>query len=213
MVEGPAREVAPALMWRHVVQERLRLLFPPGARVLNLGSGCGADALFLASCGVTVLGLDARADKVHSARRAATAAGARVRFEVRGADALRLEDGIFDGVFSGFGVLDQTLLPALGRTLPAALRPGSPVLLSLAAPRPAVARYGARARAQRLLGREFTWSAGFGLGVVLPGPEQSAWAASHPQAFGILAALDRLVRRWPVTRDLGHHLVLDGRRR
>jgi precorrin-6B methylase 2 len=215
MAEGAASEDAPALMLRHVFQERLRALFRPGARVLNLGSGCGADALWLAACGVSVLGLEPSADKVQRARReaAAAAAGARVRFEARGPEELRLEDGAFDGAFSGFGALEGAALPAVGRALSAALRPGSPVLLSVTAPRPAVARYGARERAQRLLGEEFTWSAGFGLGVLVPAPAQGAWATRHPQAFGVLTALDRLVRRWPVVRDLGKHLVLDGARR
>jgi hypothetical protein len=136
-----------------------------------------------------------------------------VRFEARGPDELRLEDGVFDGAFSGPGALDGAALPAVGRALSAALRPGSRVLLSITAPHPAAARYGARAGAQRLLGSEFTWSAGFGLGVLVPAPAQGGWATRHPQAFGALAALDRLVRRWPVARDLGDHLVLDGARR
>jgi hypothetical protein len=215
MADAAPSEDAPGLMLRHVFQERLRALFRPGARVLNLGSGCGADALCLASSGVSVFGLEPSAAKVQRARRAAAAAaaGARVRFEERGPEQLRLEDGAFDGAFSGFGALDEAALPAVGRALSAALRPGSPVLLSVTAPRPALARYGARARAQRLLGGEFTWSSGFGLGVLVPGPAHGAWATRHPQAFGVLTALDRLVRRWPVARDLGAHLVLDGARR
>jgi hypothetical protein len=37
--------------------------------------------------------------------------------------------------------------------------------------------------------------------------------ADHPQAFGLLAALERAVRRWPGLRQLGDLSVLEGRRR
>jgi hypothetical protein len=44
-------------------------------------------------------------------------------------------------------------------------------------------------------------------------PAQGQWAADHPQTFGVLAALERGVRRWPGLRQLGDASVLEGRRR
>jgi hypothetical protein len=35
----------------------------------------------------------------------------------------------------------------------------------------------------------------------------------HPQAFGVLAALEGCLRGWPLLRDLGDHYVLEGARR
>jgi SAM-dependent methyltransferase len=203
------------LIFRYVFQERLRALFRPGSRVLELGCGPGTNALLLASCGVSVLGLDASPAMVRHARRRAALAGAgsRVRFEARQPQELRVEDGAFDGACSGFGALDGAALPPVGSALAAVLRAGAPVVLSLTAPHAAVARYRARRKAQRLLGPDFGWSPGFGLGVLLPGPAHGAWAARHPQVFGALAAMEGLVRRWPVLRDLGGYLVLEGARR
>jgi hypothetical protein len=203
-----------ALIFRYVFQERMRALFRPGSRVLNLGSGCGLDALALAAGGVSVLGLDPSRQATQRARRKALAAGvgSLVRFEVRRPHELRVEDGAFDGACAGFGALDGADLTAVGRAVSAVLRPGAPVLLSLTAPRPAVARYRSRQQAQDRLGPDFEWSAGFGLGVLLPGLAHGAWATRHPQAFGVLAALDRLVRDWPILRDFGDHLVLEGSR-
>jgi SAM-dependent methyltransferase len=216
MAEPGAEAASPsALVFRHVLQERLRELFRPGARVLNLGCGAGDDAVLLAARGVSVLGFDLSAGAVQQARRRALAAGvgSRARFEVRMPHALRLEDGVFDGAFAGPGALERAELPALGRALAAALRDEAPVLLSVAAPRPAAARYGARAADQRRLGPAFTWSRGFGLGVFVPAPARDGWAPRHPHAFAVLAALESVVREWPVLRDLGGHLVLEGARR
>ncbi len=216
MAEPAAEAAGPsALVFRHVLQQRLRALFRPGARVLNLGCGTGDDALPLAAQGVSVLGFDLSPAAVQQARRRALAAGvgSRARFEVRLGHAQRVEDGVFDGAFSGLGALERSDLPALGRALSAALRTDAPVLLSVAAPRPAVARYGAREIDERSLGPDFAWSGGFGLGIVVPGEPRDGWPTRRPQAFAVLAAMEGLVRAWPVLRDLGDHLVLEGTRR
>jgi SAM-dependent methyltransferase len=217
MAEAPASSTpGPAtLLFRHVLQERMRARFRPGIRVLNLGCGAGEDALWLASIGTSVLGLDPSLGRVQQARRAAAAAGtgSRVRFEVRRAHELRLEDGTFDAAFVAPGALDGTELGALRQPLAAVLRAGAPVLVSVPAPRPAVARLGARQRAQETLGLEFTWRRGFGLGIVLARDTSEAWAAARPQAFAVLAMLERAARDAAFLRDLGDHLVLAGMRR
>ena len=217
MVEqaGEAAAGPASLLFRYLLQERMRERFRPGLRILDLGCGTGDDALWLASIGASVLGLDTSADAVQQARRAAAAAGlgTRVRFEVRRPDELRLQDGSFGGAYAAPGALDSADLSALARPLAAVLREGASVLVTVPAPRPAVARLGARGRAQRSLGAEFVWRRGFGVGVVLAARTPETWAAAHPQTFATLAVLERLVRAAPVLRDLGDHLVLDGARR
>jgi hypothetical protein len=69
------------------------------------------------------------------------------------------------------------------------------------------------AEVRSALGAAFEWTDSYALGVLLPGPDQEGWAADHPQAFGLLAALERAVRRWPGLRHLGDLSVLEGRRR
>jgi hypothetical protein len=121
------------------------------------------------------------------------------------------EAAAFDGAYAGPGALDGADLDAVGRALAAALRPGAPVLLCVRR-RPGTGRLALRdARAR--LGRGVAWSAGFGLGVLVPGESGDEWARRHPQVFGILAALEGIVRRWPVLRGLGDYAVLEGSRR
>jgi SAM-dependent methyltransferase len=216
MAEAPASPTPGpvTLLFRHVLQERMRARLRPGIRVLNLGCGAGEDALWLASTGASVLGLDASPALVERARGAAAAAGAegRVRFEARCAHELRDEDGTFDAALVAARALDGIELDVLRQPLAAVLRAGAPVLVSVPAPRPAAARLGARQRAQDALGPQFTWGRGFGLGIVLACDVAEAWAAGRPQAFAALAMLERAVRDAPFLRDLGDHLVLDGTR-
>jgi hypothetical protein len=149
------------LLFRHVVEERARRLFPPGGRILILPSASSEAA------------------------------------------------APFDAAYAAPGALDGADLEALGRSLAAALRPGAPVLLCVKRRRSGAGRAGLR-EARVRLGPGFAWSASFGLGVLLPGPE---WARRHPQAFGILAALESVVRRRPVFRALGDYAALEGSRR
>jgi hypothetical protein len=69
------------------------------------------------------------------------------------------------------------------------------------------------AEARAALGSAFDWTDAYALGVFMPGPDQQRWAAEHPQWLGLLAALERSVRRWPGLRHLGELSVLEGRRR
>ena len=70
-----------------------------------------------------------------------------------------------------------------------------------------------RREAQRRFGTAFHWRAGFALGVLVPCGSHAAWIERHPLAFGVLAALEGLVRRAPLLRSLGAYVVLEGVRR
>ncbi len=176
---APFDRSPPALFFRYVLQERLGQLFPPGARVLELGRGTGEEALFLAARGVAVQ------------------AGGSAE------DAAKLGT-VFDGAYASLGALDRGDLSAAARALHASLRPGAPVLLSLTRGRPLSAR-----AIRKQLGPGFRWRDAFALGVVLPAPSSGGWARRNPQAFGLLAILESLVRRWPLLRARGVYMVVE----
>jgi len=220
-----------ALYFRHVVRERLQVLFRPGTRVLDLGCGAGDDALFLGGLGVFVLAVDSSPAMIERARRQAEASHVsekQVRFEVRA-----VEEGaggeVFDGAYSTSTFLSSVDLSGVGWSLASSLRPLSPVLLSFAgrSPLPARLRRALRGRegcgrqasshgpaeVRRLLGDSFLWRGCFGLGLLVPGSDRSGWACRHPETFGMLAGLERILRAWPGLRALGDRFVLEGLRR
>ncbi len=82
---------------RHIAA---KLLLRPGQKVLDIGSGWGGLALYLAEeCGVDVTGLTLSAEQLKVARRRAAATGLsdRVRFHLRD---YREEDGTYDRIVS-----------------------------------------------------------------------------------------------------------------
>jgi hypothetical protein len=123
----------------------------------------------------------------------------------------------------------ERLGPAeVGRRLFVGLPAGAPVLVAFpgALPLPALLQRLLRAKEEadgpsrlgvrnlrRALGPGLEWRRTLALGVLLPGRREAAWAAEHPQTFGILAALEELVRGWPGLRALGEITVLEGVRR
>lgn len=231
------------LLLRHVVQARLEALFRRGDRVFELGCGTGEDALTLAARGVRVVGIDPSPERIAWAREKASERGLgpeECRFELLDAENLDAAGSAFDGAYSTFGGLGGADLPRTGAALAAALRPGAAVVISLPGPwpLPAVIRrtltgmgdprrgptprvgrvqpalsHPTLAQARAALGPGLDWTDAYALGVLVPGPDQEGWVADHPQAFGMLAALERAVRRWPGLRQLGDHTVLEGRRK
>ncbi|MET0552284.1 MAG: class I SAM-dependent methyltransferase [Vicinamibacteria bacterium] len=238
--EGFGRNPA-GLVFRHAFQERLRALFAPGARVVDLGCGTGEDALFLASLGVRVHAVDLSPAMVERTRAKAARAGLaeRVTASVLAAESVAsLGDG-FDGAYSDFGALNCTALGTVGEGLARVLRPGAPLLLSVIGPWPLPALVGRAlfasgpfrrpvpdvggvpvpirhltpAALRQSLGPAFAWTDAWAQGVLLPGPMHERWIRRHPLAFGVMAAAERAVRRWPGLRSLGDHAVVEGYRR
>ncbi len=107
----------------------------PGAHVLDLGCGPGADDEALAGAGFEVTAIDWSPAMVEQARLRVRRAGLADRVDVRhlGIHELeRLAPAVFDGACSNFGPLN--CVPDLGaaaRALAARLKPGAPCIASV----------------------------------------------------------------------------------
>lgn len=141
-------------------------------------------------------------------------------------EAVSASGGGFDGAY--VCIPEDSDLSVVGAAIAGAVRPGAPVVIRLPGPWPLPAviertltGVGERrsrtlptpSEARAELGPAFEWTDSYALGVLVPGSAHDGWARDHPQAFGLLAALERAVRRWPGLRQLGDENVLEGRRR
>ena len=130
---GPAPTFVP---WDvHQAQPRLMELEALGGfsgEVLDIGCGLGDNAIYLASRGHSVTGLDGSAAAIEEARRRAAAAGVNVTFDVADATDLSGYEGRFDTVVDSalFHCLDDDGRQAYMAALYRATRPGARLHLS-----------------------------------------------------------------------------------
>jgi SAM-dependent methyltransferase len=108
----------------------LREVFPPGAGLLDIGSGTGNEALALAQAGYSVLGIDVSPAMVRQAQTKMAVYGVPrgVSFRVLPAGFLRKLDerGPFQGAYSSLGTLNtEPNLAAVARGLHELLEPGA----------------------------------------------------------------------------------------
>jgi ubiquinone/menaquinone biosynthesis C-methylase UbiE len=119
----------PVILWaRAQVRDHLTSLVAPGASVLELAAGTGADAVYLAERGYRVHATDLAEGMVAETRRkiAARKLGDRMTAQRLSFTELeRTEGGPYDLVFSNFGGLNCVPdLRAMTQGLPRVLRPG-----------------------------------------------------------------------------------------
>jgi SAM-dependent methyltransferase len=135
----PAFEGAPApagVPWDvHQAQPRLMELEALGGfsgEVLDIGCGLGDNAIYLASRGHSVTGLDGSPAAIEEARRRAAAAGVTVTFAVADATDLSGYEGRFDTVVDSalYHCLDEEGQQAYIAALYRATRPGARLHLS-----------------------------------------------------------------------------------
>jgi SAM-dependent methyltransferase len=119
----------------HQAQPRLMELEALGGisgEVLDIGCGLGDNAIYLASRGHSVTGLDGSATAIEEARRRAAAAGVTVTFDVADATDLNGYEGRFDTVVDSalYHCLDDDGRQAYIAALYRATRPGARLHLS-----------------------------------------------------------------------------------
>ena len=96
-------------------------------QVLDIGCGLGDNAIYLASRGHSVTGLDSSPAGIEQARARAADAGVQVRFDVADATELAGYDGAFDTVVDSalYHCLDRTGRQAYAAALHRATTPGA----------------------------------------------------------------------------------------
>lgn len=129
----------PVILWaRAQVREHLMSLVPPGANVLELAAGTGADAVFLVERGYRVHATDLAGGMVAETQRKIIRRGLADRMtaqQVSFTELERVTGGPYDLVFSNFGGLNCIPdLRAMTRGLPRVLKPGGFVTLVVMPP-------------------------------------------------------------------------------
>lgn len=114
---------------RRKVYRHLLAYHPPGAHLLEINAGTGADAVFLAGQGLAVHATDLAPDMVAAIREKVDGLGLHDRISVQQCSFTELDrvtGGPYDGLFSNLGGLNCTPdLRAVTRCLPGLLKPGA----------------------------------------------------------------------------------------
>lgn len=225
-----------ARQMRNVVHEALRQCFPAGGRILDAGCGTGIDAAHLLAQGYQVVAVDSAPGMVDAAQKRASNADV----HQLSADAVHTLPGRFDGALLNFGVINCLPPRAVAASLAAALRPGACAavvtmprihpawMLHRAAqghPREALRRlrkvldvdvegipvktwYRSAPELVQAFAPWFALEDQQALGLFLPpGTSPAAWV------LNAAAAAERRLRRAPLIRHLGDHVLLLLRRR
>jgi len=128
-------DIALSRWFRAIVWEQMEQLFPPGARLLELGCGTGQDAVWNAQRGVRVMATDGSSAMLEQTRQKVAAAGVEALVDIQPLDFSRaaqwnLPNGAFDGVYSNYGALNCVPFedwPMLAEALTRAVKPGGAV--------------------------------------------------------------------------------------
>jgi release factor glutamine methyltransferase len=92
-------QVQPIYAVSHLLGEAVLAEVRPGDRVLDMGTGCGVNAILAARAGADVLALDVNPEAVRAARDNARRNGVANRLEVRLSDVFDAVDPASDGPF------------------------------------------------------------------------------------------------------------------
>lgn len=222
-------------LFRFRLIDRIERSVPRGSRLLDVGSGSGEDAVWLASFGFKVLGIDPSEGMVEVARAKAARTGSAAEF-LRADLQTFTTDRAFDAVYSDFGAMNCVPVGKWAESLSRLVRPGGRVFLVLMGqrPLPEFLRGGPSAWKRRLEpeapvgeGRtipvtypgpkeiEASLAAGFRVertetfGALVPPPGMAAWPRRNPILFGLLAAMELVVSRRRVLCAFSDHFLME----
>src|SRR5881394_2099487 len=115
-------------LFRFRLIDRIERIVQPGSRLLDVGSGTGEDAVWLASLGFKVCGIDPSAGMIEVARAKAATTGSSAEFQQAGFMTFH-PDQTFDAVYSDFGAMNCVPVEDWAEPLTRLVRPGGKIFL------------------------------------------------------------------------------------
>lgn len=226
-------------LMRFRVAERLMGAARQGARVLDLGCGTGEDAVWLASLGYAVHGIDESPKMIEAAKAKAAERRSTATFECRAVQSLSREPGRFDAILSNFGALNCVPLATWAELVPGLLTESGRAFVVLLGRKPlpeglrrgfgvadrgrtAEVRIGASsvtvhyesvAAVKRALAPSATLSRVEALGCFVPAPGYEGFARRHSGFVAVLAMAECVLRAAPFFRGRGDHILFEFGRR
>lgn len=221
-------------LFRFRLAERIAQTVKPGSALLDIGCGTGDDAVWLQGCGFPVVGIDPSEAMVEVAKGKAGAMRTRPEFRVAGLEDLGSTES-FDAIYSGFGAMNCVPLEAWPGALSKLLRPGGQAFFVLMGRRPfpeflssgrkawkkrgePTAKVAARSitvtypgpsAIEKALLPAFAVERTETLGALVPGPAFADWPRRHPEIFGLVAVLERLVARRRFLCGFSDHFLIE----
>jgi SAM-dependent methyltransferase len=232
--------VSPAgRLFRFRLAERVVSKAPFRARILDLGCGTGEDALWLASQGFSIHGVDQSQGMIHAAQLKAARFHSAATFECRGIETLKPSDSGYDVVISNFGALNCLPLSTWSAVVPQLLKPSGCALVVLMGRQPlpegmrrgfgetdrgTVAdvplgdsrmkvHYARPAEVCEALEKTSVVEAIEPLGFLVPGPGYAGFPRRYPMTFAALAMAESALRAVPLFRGRGDHTLYEFRLR
>lgn len=230
---------APGRLVRYRFAEHVQNAAKPGARLLDIGCGTGEDAVWFARGGFEVTAVEPSPGMLAIASAKARALGTDVRFVRASAEEVDLAAEPFDLVCSNFGAMNCVPLNRWRQILSPLVKPGGRLILVLMGKRPMPEGVRSGFDAWRSRGRleasvegarlpvhypgpgavtaalfpDFTLRSAATLGLLIPPPSASGWAARNAILFAGLAAAEWVMGRAPFLCDFADHFLLDFERR
>jgi SAM-dependent methyltransferase len=232
--------VSPAgRLFRFRLAERVVAGAKVRARVLDLGCGTGEDALWLASQGFAVHGVDESQGMIHAAQAKASRFDSSATFECRGIETLKPSDSGYDVVISNFGALNCLPLATWSAIVPRLLKPSGRALVVLMGRKPLPeglrrgfaeadrgmaadvplgdsriqVHYARPGEVCEALEKTSVVEGIEPLGFLVPGPGYASFPRRYPMAFAALAMAESVLRTVPIFRGRGDHTLYEFRLR
>jgi hypothetical protein len=208
MTAGDAPLNVVMIFLRSVFEELLLERLPAAARVVDLRCGMAQTPLTLTTLGYTVRVVDVDAGRAARLRDEARRRNLKDALSFDELQNLAALSECHDVAYAFPDVFGASEPRHVWDGLASSLRRKGAALITLRNASVVRGPSGDRSRSSSFPPNgALRWRRLCALGVLIPEPANDVWVRSHPMSFGLLAAAERLVRRWPLVRRLGYYCL------